>query len=212
MLSQPTRIVVAHASSIVREGILSLLADETDLVIVEAATYEEAMQLCQERPPHLLVVGPLILVPSPAVFVAALQKVRPGTHVLVVASRSEDVRVQTLILAGIGGFVLLRETRSRFVAAVRAVAKGEVWFSRRVMAKLVQETRQAPKTGLTPQQLVVLRLVTQGKTNRQIAQELGIKERTVRFHLEGIFNRLDVKNRAEAVAKAVQEGLLDLEV
>lgn len=210
-MSQPTHIIVIYASPVVRDGILALLATEADLVTIEAATYEEVIDRCQEHRPNLLAVSLNILVPSISELMVSLWQASPHTNVLALAVSSDDVRLQTLINAGVRGFALLYEPRKRLVEAIRTVAAGKTWFSQRVMEKLVQEARQELKTGLTPQQLVVLGLVAQGKTNRQIAQELGIKARTVRFHLEGIFTRLDVQNRAEAVAKAVREGLLDLE-
>lgn len=203
-------IIVVHPFPVVREGTVSLLNNEADLAIVEAATYDEAINLSQKLRPTLLVLGLDVLDSSLPLLIRSFRQISPSTNILVLAASCDKVYVQTLVKAGIKGYALMREPTSQLVSAMLAVAQGKTWFSQRVTEKLVQEIKREPVVMLTPRQLAVLQLVAQGKTNRQITQELDITERTVRFHLEKIFARLNVQNRTEAVIKAVELSWLDL--
>ncbi|HSR24644.1 MAG TPA: response regulator transcription factor, partial [Candidatus Eisenbacteria bacterium] len=115
------------------------------------------------------------------------------------------VDVNALIRAGAAGCIVKGEAPRHAVQAVRAIACGMTWFSQAAMAMLA---RSEPATSLTKREAEVLALVAEGWTNLRIARELGIGERTVRFHLENLFGRLRADNRLAAVLAAQRLGLL----
>jgi DNA-binding NarL/FixJ family response regulator len=131
--------------------------------------------------------------------------------VLALSAFADDKYVYGMLQAGAAGYVLKEEALD--VAAVRAVARGEAWYSQQVMAKVTAwargETVSPPGVaGLTGREMEVLRLLARGWGNKRIAEELVISERTVKNHVTSIYAKLGVRSRAEAVAWAWEHGVM----
>ncbi len=125
----------------------------------------------------------------------------------------DDAYVHGLVAAGVAGYVLKDEIEEAVVRAIRTVMQGDTWFSRTVVETLARAaTSEAPpstKPALTEREVEVLRLLARGYSNAHIAQELGISGPTVRFHLRNIYDKTGLQSRTEAVAWAIQQGLVD---
>jgi len=145
--------------------------------------------------------------------VAYLREHCPQVKVVMLTAYDDDLYVHGLVAAGVAGYVLKDEIEEAVVRAIRTVMQGDTWFSRTVVEKLARpapsEAPPAEKPALTDRELEVLRLAAQGKTNKEIAQKLGIRPRTVAFHVEKLLTKLGSSNRAEAVAKAIQCGWIE---
>ena len=124
----------------------------------------------------------------------------------------DDAYVHGLVAAGVAGYVLKDEIEEAVVRAIRTVMQGDAWFSRPVVKKLARpapsEAPPSAKPALTERELRVLQLLVAGKTDQQIGQELSIAERTVRYCLRNLYDKLGVDTRVEAVAQAVRLGLV----
>lgn len=128
---------------------------------------------------------------------------RFSSAVLILTAYDAEEDVERAIAAGAKGYLLKGASLEEIERAIHAVARGESWMDPRIASR-----RTAPRQRLTPRQREVLRLVAAGKSNKEIAAELHITERTAKFHLTAIFNKLGAENRAQAVALAGQRHLL----
>jgi DNA-binding NarL/FixJ family response regulator len=141
----------------------------------------------------------------------ANQLLKEGSSVRILALSAHDDRqyIQELLSIGAAGYLVKEEVPEAIIEAVRGVARGEQgWVSRRIAAQLSNWMRDdvLEKTELTPREVEVLKTVVAGKTNQEIGLTLGISEKTVEKHLEGIFTKLGVASRVEAAVLAVREG------
>ena len=133
-----------------------------------------------------------------------------GRGIVVFTAHDEDDDVFRAIRGGARGYLLKGSPAAEIALAIRQVHAGESYLSPRIAAKLVKDVaRPRGRTGLlSPRERGVLRLVAAGLSNRQIGETLSISERTVKFHVTAIFNKLGAENRAQAVAIAAERGLL----
>lgn len=205
------RIALVDDHPIVREGLAAVLDDEPDFQVVGAVgDAEAAVALLREQQPDVLLLD--LELPG-ADGVAALPRLlaaRPGLRVLVFTAYADDERVFGALRAGAQGYLLKGAPAAEIARAVRTVAEGGSYLEPRVAARLVASVgapRGAGQT-LSERERAVLRLVAAGLPNKQIARSLAIAERTVKFHLTSILRKLDADNRAQAVARAAERGLL----
>lgn len=193
-----------------RVGMRVLLEQSPKIQVVgEAGTGADALAAAQQLQPHVLVLDcQLPDMEGPAV-AAALHRQELPVRILALSAYDDLHYIRGLLAAGATGYLLKNEAVETIVAAVEAAAQGKAFFSAAVAVQLAQLARQeAIADPPTPREQQVLQQVALGKTNAQIARELQIGERTVRFHVENLFVRLDVDNRVEAVVKAMQVGWL----
>jgi DNA-binding NarL/FixJ family response regulator len=207
------RVLLADDHALVRDGLRAGLLAEPDLCLVgEAADGHEAQRLCLEHRPDVLLLDLNMPGPSPFETVTLLREQCPETRVLALTAYDDDAYVRGLVGIGIAGYVLKDETIRTLVDAIRTVARGDPWFSQRVVAKVVSSTAETPGTtegfSLTDRELEILRLIVAGKTEQEIGQALGIAERTVRYALRRIYDKLEVNSRIEAVVQAVRLRLV----
>jgi DNA-binding NarL/FixJ family response regulator len=206
-MDAPLRVLVADEHPLIRAGLRAALSGAADIQVVgEAPDHGQAYLLSSRLLPDVLLIG--VSVPGPPTLRVAsrLRSSCPSVRVLVLADR-EPPDVGALIRAGAAGCLLKTEAARQVVDAVRALGHGVTWFRHSAMSRL-----GAPGAGtVTERAMQVLRLAAAGHTNARIARELGITERTVRFHMESLFRRLDVDNRMAAVVAARRLGLLSLD-
>jgi DNA-binding NarL/FixJ family response regulator len=203
------RVVLADDHPVVRAGIRNELRAAGIEVVGEATDGEEALRLTERLQPDVLVLDVEMPGLAGLEVTCRLQESQPGLPILVLSAYDHNSYVFGLLEAGATGYVLKDEGLETIVMAVRAAARGETWLSPRVAAKVTRRAlgREA-RPVLTPREIDVLRLMALGKTNREIGQELGIAERTVRYYLRNIYDKLGVNTRVEAVVWAVREELV----
>jgi two-component system response regulator DevR len=200
---------------VVRLGLKSLLDRHPQFDVVgEASTAREAIEMVNSTKPDVVVMD--IRLPGTSGIEACEEITNrfPDTRVIMLTSYAEDEMLFSAIRAGASGYILKQIDSEALVRAVEAVGRGEALLDSAVTQRVFQEVRRAVKeeeasafAHLSQQEKHVLLLVSEGKTNREIAKALFLGEGTVRNYVSSILSKLGVNNRAEAAAYAVQHNL-----
>lgn len=207
------RLLIADDHPIVRAGLAGLLSDEPGLdVVAEASDGEEAVRLAAATRPDVVLMDLRMPgtdgVAATARIVAGDAGTRPP-RVLILTTYESDDQILAAIEAGASGYLLKAAPQAEIVAGIRSVAAGQSALSPQVAVRLVERMRRPePETVLTARETEVLRLVSTGHSNKQIATALGIGESTVKTHLLKVFDKLGVADRTRAVTLAMERGLL----
>lgn len=207
------RIVVADDHPIVRSGIVGLLSLDDGLEIVgEASDGEEAVALATALRPDVVLMDLRMPRLSGAEATARITAELPGVRVLVLTTYETDDDILGAIEAGASGYLLKAAPQEEIVAGIRSVAEGHTVLAPSIAATLVTRMRRTPppRPPLSPRELEVLRLVSAGCSNPEIARELFIGEATVKTHLLHVFEKLEVSDRTRAVTLALELGLLEM--
>ncbi|AFU05532.1 response regulator transcription factor [Nocardia brasiliensis] len=203
------RLLLADDHAIVRAGLRALLDGGDDLTVVgDVSTAEAAVAFCATTAVDLVLMD-LSFGPgrSGADATAELRALPQPPNVLVVTNYDTDADILGAIEAGACGYILKDTPPAELLAAVRAAAAGESVLSPAVASKLMTRVRRADTT-LSPREIEVLRLVADGRSNREIAKELFLSETTVKSHLVHIYAKLGVRSRTSAVARAREQGAI----
>jgi DNA-binding NarL/FixJ family response regulator len=200
---------------IVHDGVSAVLQAEPDIrVIGSADSMDRAIARIRSAARPDVVLADLRLPGEEGVTgVRRLIAAFPELRIIVFTAYDVDEYVFGAMQAGARGYLLKGSPAPELVRAIRHVHGGGTYLSPTIGAKLASHAVRTRRDTslLTPRELAVLRLVAAGQSNRQIAESLGITERTVKFHVTAIFNKLGADNRAQAVALAGRRGLLTLE-
>jgi DNA-binding NarL/FixJ family response regulator len=209
------RIILVDDHEVVRLGLKSLLERHPQFDVVgEAGSAREALEQVASLKPDVVVMD--IRLPGTSGIDACEQIVTqfPNTKVLMLTSYAEDEMLFSAIRAGASGYVLKQIGSEDLIKAIESVGRGEALLDPAVTQRVFQEVRRAVKeeeasafAHLSQQEKHVLLLVSEGKTNREIAKNLFLGEGTVRNYVSSILSKLSVNNRAEAAAYAVQHSL-----
>ncbi len=193
------RIVVVDDHPVVREGLVAALARRDDFTI--AASFGSAEELLGARVNADVILLDLELPGMSGVDV--LPKL--DAPALVLTAYSTDEQIDAVLRAGARGYLLKGAALEEIERAIRTVARGERYLDSRIASRVAALAR-APR--LSARERDVLRLVVDGKSNKEIAAVLQLAERTVKFHVTSIFNKLGAENRAQAVTIAHERGLV----
>lgn len=212
----PIRILLAEDHEMVRDGLKALLSGEDDFVVVsEAENGEEAVQRAIDYEPDVVLMD--IRMPGAMSGIDACEEIirkRPETKVLILTSYAEDDLVKEAIRAGAVGYVLKRAGSQKLIDDIRSVAKGDAVLDASVTRTLLEEVREAANlkeasafADLSQREMQILALISDGLTNREIAQKLYLGEGTVRNYVGNILSTLQASNRAEAAVFAVKNHI-----
>jgi DNA-binding NarL/FixJ family response regulator len=192
-------IIIVDDHPVVREGLAAALARCEDFAI--AGAYGSAEELLTSRVSADVVLLDLELPGMSGV--DAIAKI--DAAVLVLTAYANDEQIDAVLRAGARGYLLKGAALAEIEHAIRTVARGEQYLDSRIASR-VAALSTAPR--LSPREREVLRLVAAGRSNKEIASDLGVTERTVKFHVTAIFNKLGAENRASAVTIAHQRGIV----
>ncbi len=211
------RVMVVDDQTMVRAGFRLLLADESDIdVVAEASNGRDAVAQAARFRPDVILMD--IRMPEMDGLEATRRILASDAEarVLVLTTFDLDDYVFEALRAGASGFVLKDEPPEQLISAVRTIAAGEALLSptvtRRVIRRFATVRRQAPPPAvaeLTPRELEVLRLISQGMSNAEIGEELFISDTTVKTHVTRLLQKLALRDRAQAIVLAYQTGLFD---
>lgn len=204
------RILVVDDHPVVREGLVASLEDEPEFEVVgEAGSAKEAMSMVAARKPDIILLDLELPEVTGLEAIPTLIAAHSASKVLILTAYDTDERVLGALRAGARGYLLKGASLEEIARAIRAVHAGESYLEPRIASKVLTQLgpRKRP-TALSEREREVLRKIAGGHSNKQIAQALGITERTVKFHVTSIRNKLGAENRAQAVALAAQRGLL----
>lgn len=213
MSPDPVQVLLADDHPVYREGLAGLLGATTDLVVVgQAGTGRQAAELAASLTPDVVVLD--LNMPELNGVDAARQIVgtAPHTAVLILTMYDDDALVFQAMQAGARGYVLKSADPDTILAAVRSVARGEAIFGAALAQRLSQwfatmDDRRGPFVQLTPRENQALELIARGWGNPAIAERMGVSAKTVRNLVSNIFTKLQVADRAAAIAKARDAGL-----
>ena len=218
-MSQPTRIriLIVEDHAIVRKGVRNLLSLEPDMLVVgEAATGRQAVELAGTLKPDVILMDLVMPELDGIQAIRQIKEKNPDARVLVLTSFATDEKIFPAIKAGALGYLLKDSDPAELVAAIRQVNAGECPLSPIIARKVLQEMSLVDKglpgsQVLSEREVEVLRLVAQGKSNKQIADKLVLSLSTVRVHVSNILGKLHLASRTQAILYALREGLANLE-
>ena len=205
------RVMVVDDHAVVRSGLgMFLLAFDDIELVAEAANGEEALRLCDEARPDVVLMDMLMPGMDGADTTRLLRQKCPQTQVLALTSFQNGELVHDALQAGAIGYLLKDVPIDELAAAIREAHAGRSTLAPAAAQALVKSTRQQPGPGsdLTERQREVLALVVEGLSNAEIADRLVISLATARYHVSTILSKLGASNRAEAAAMAVKHDLL----
>jgi NarL family two-component system response regulator LiaR len=222
----PARLLIADDHDLVREGLLAVLEGEPDLVVVgEAKNGKEALEMCRQVRPDLVLMDVRMPEMDGLAATRAIKEELPTTSVVMVTMHENPDYLLEAIRAGAAGYILKDAAGERLVEAVRRTLEGEVPLNEGLAMRLLQrlageeegsslgeasKQRPAPlPKGITPREAEVLRLLAQGRTNPQIAQDLTVSRGTVKIHVQNIIAKLGVSDRTQAAVRAIELGIFD---
>jgi DNA-binding NarL/FixJ family response regulator len=210
------RVLIADDHAIVREGVKALIHMADDMEVVgEAADGREAIERAQALEPDVAVMD--IAMPGLGGLEATLEirKLCPRTRILVLSQYDDREYVRRFLKAGVSGYVLKKSAGSDLTAAIRSVHRGGLVLDPEVAREAMREheapdgSRAAdPYDALTDREKQVLKLVAEGHSNKEVADELGISVKTAMSHREHIMEKLDLHSRTELIRFAIKQGII----
>jgi RNA polymerase sigma factor (sigma-70 family) len=211
------RVELVEDHTLMRQGTRALLRDAADIEIVaETGQGEEALALARRLRPDVALLDIRLLPGLNGIDVArALRQDLPAIKVLILSAYPHETYVRTLFAIGVHGYLLKSASDAELAAAVRAVHRGEQWLSPEIAAQLANRTRRAVVRAtetLTEREREVLELIGHGKSNRDIARTLQIETSTVESHVHNALAKLGTHSRTEALKRAVQRGVIALDL
>ena len=212
--AKPIRVLLIDDSPIIRLGLRSALEDYTDIAIVgEAANASDGVAAVVQHKPDVVLLD--LHLPDKSGFHACreLLKARPQTRVLILTSNSNERNVQEAMNAGAKGYLLKDNDGASLAAGLRSVAAGDAVLDPALAGQVLNLVKRRPGLSaaeklnqLSFQERRVVALLAQGMTNKQIGEQLGLTEKTVKNYLATIFTKLNIERRAQAAALFVESG------
>jgi DNA-binding NarL/FixJ family response regulator len=208
MSERPLRVLLVDDHEVVRDGIKALLTSTDDIVVAaEAGTVHEAVAIAERTQPDVVVMDVRLPDGSGIEATRDIRAQRPSTQVLMLTSFADDEALFASIMAGAAGYVLKQIKGADLVTAIRTVGQGQSLLDPAVTKGVLERLRKGKHlfrdeklARLSPQEERILALVADGRTNRQIGEELGLAEKTVKNYVSSILSKLEVERRAEAAA------------
>ncbi|MBW6466443.1 MAG: response regulator transcription factor [Brevefilum sp.] len=210
--NDPIRVMIVDDHKMVRSGLSAFLVAYDDLALVaEAESGERAVALCHHAQPDVVLMDLVMPKMNGAEATEAILKSCPDMKVIALTSYKDQALVEGALKAGAIGYLLKNVEADDLAKAIRQAYAGQPTLAPEAAQVLIQASRQPYKPGidLTQREKEVLALLVEGRTNPEIAENLVVTKSTVKFHVSSILHKLQVSTRTEAVAKALQEGLLD---
>ncbi len=209
------RIVLVDDHTLFRDGVASLLAAWGHDVVGQAADGAQAVDLVDEVQPDLVLMDVRMPGVSGLEATARIKERHPAVAIVMLTVSEDEDDLFRAIKAGAQGYLLKNLESGQLRSMLEAVSRGEAAISPATAARIIDEFLRAGRSParneperLTDREIEVLRLVTQGLRNKEIAARLGISENTAKFHLKNIVEKLHAQSRTELAARAVREGLV----
>lgn len=206
-MSQIT-VLLADDHPVLRRGIRTILEMEEDITVVaETGDGEETIQKTLELKPDVLVLDVSMPRGNGIKVIKELSTSEPPINVLVLSAYDDENFIIEMVEAGAAGYLLKREALDVIVEAVRGVAAGENgWFSRAIISKMLAAQKVSREISFTDREKEILHYLTLGWRNIRISEKLGISERTVRYHLRNIYDKIGADSRGMAIAWGIRHG------
>lgn len=203
------RILVAEDHNVVREGIVSILNRQKDMtVIAEAKNGQEAVELYQAHQPDLTLMDLRMPKMEGLEAIVQIRQQDAKANIIILTTYDTDEDIYQGLQAGARGYLLKDATTAELAKAVRQVAAGKRFLPSNVAVKLVERMESDE---LTQRERDVLELMVQGSSTAKLAEMMHLSEGTIKFHINNIFQKLDVNDRAQAIVVALRRGIIRLD-
>jgi len=209
------KVLLVDDHEMVRIGLAAVLGTEEGIEVVgEASNGQEGIRLAQEYKPDVVLMDLVMEGMDGVETTRKLMKLMPDIKVIVLTSYLDDEKLYPVIEAGAFSYLLKTSRASEIAQAIRAAVKGQSVLEQQVAAKMMNRLRQPkqaaePHHDLTDREMEVLRLIAAGKSNQEVADELFIGIKTVKFHVTNILAKLGVEDRTQAAIYAFKHGLAE---
>jgi NarL family two-component system response regulator LiaR len=210
------RVLVVDDQTVVREGLVAILATYPDIEVVgQAAEGNQALEIIKQAKPNVVLLDLQMPGLDGLATIPKIREMAPTVRIMVVTSFADSDRVYQAIKAGALGYILKDATREQLVLAVRDVAQGRASLQPSIAVKLIQEINHPSELlytadPLTRRELETIRLIARGLSNQEIATELFVNERTIAKYVSSILDKLHLANRTQAALYALREGISEL--
>lgn len=205
----PIRIFIVEDHHVVRMGLQAMLRGEPDMAVVgTAASAEEALRMLAAMEADVVLTDLRMPDMTGVELLVKLSEVKPGVPAAVLTNYHSDEDVFSAIKAGAKAYILKSATMEEILEAIRAVHAGSRWIPAHIAKQLADRVSRAQLSG---RETEILQLIARGLRNREIGEKLFISENTVRNHILNLLQKLGTTHRTEAVALAIQQGLVRLE-
>jgi len=218
---EKTKVLIADDHGVVREGLTAILKtiDIVD-VVGEAKNGIDAVEKTRKLLPDVILMDLRMPILDGVEATRQIKREFPHIGIIALTMNEEQQHIFDLVRAGATGYLLKDSDSSQIVEAIQAIARGDSLIHPAVASKILAEfslcaedkgqKRQLVDHGLTDREITVLRLVANGQTNKEVANSLGLSEKTVKNHLGNIFHKLCVYDRTQAAVLAVRRGIIPL--
>jgi len=202
-------VLVVDDHALLRTGVANIINQEADLrVVAEASNGLEAVQAFEQHHPDVTLLDLRMPIMEGVEAVRQIRERDPRARVIVLTTYDTDDEIARALKAGAKAYVLKDIAADDLIGCIRDVLAGKTYLAPAAAAKLAEGVTRVQ---LTPREIATLRLLADGKANKEIASELAISERTVKTHLGHLFEKLGVTSRTEAIKVATRRGLVRLE-
>jgi two-component system, NarL family, response regulator LiaR len=214
---QTARVLLVDDHRMVRQGLIFFLSTQPQITIVgEAETGEEALRLVDELQPDVVLLDLVLPTMGGIDVLRALSDNHPDIDVIVLSSFVDDEKVKQAIQAGAAGYLMKDVDPDELVSAIRCARRGELYLHPEAATRLAKAMRSGDQQEPLPELLTerereVLKLVTRGLSNQDIANHLNVGLKTVKTHMSSIFQKLGLENRVQAALYALRHHLVDLD-
>jgi DNA-binding NarL/FixJ family response regulator len=208
MVSPPIRIMSVEDHPVFREGLGTIIASQSDMILVsQASDAVEALAEFRRHRPDITLMDLRLAGASGRDALIAIRGECPQARVIMLTTADSDGEIQRAMQAGASGYILKSMPKNELLAVIRTVHAGRRYLPPEVAARLSEHFGE---DNLTDRELQVLRLIRDGHRNKQIADQLAIAETTVNFHIKNLVDKLQANDRTHAVTIAVRRGLLEI--
>lgn len=211
-MSDRIRVLIADDHEIVRQGLTTFLELQEDIEVVgQAADGEAAARMAERLTPDVVLMDLVMPVLDGIGAIARIRASAPSSHVIVLTSFADDEKIFAAIRAGAAGYLLKDVSPQDLATAIRMVQGGEPILAPGVARRLMDEVGRQPEPAnhLTEREIEVLKLIANGRSNKEIAGDLTLSEKTVKTHVSNILKKLHVADRTQAALYAVRQHLVE---
>ena len=206
--SAPLRILIVDDHPLMREGLALVLEASGKMEVVgHAGDGVEAVRLFARLQPDITLMDLQMPKLNGVEAITSIRSQSPKARIIVLTTYAGDTRALRALKAGASGFLLKNSVRKDLLEAIQVVSSGRRYLPPDVATEIAVHAVDEP---LTSREIDILRLIAQGKANKEIAHQIGVGEETVKAHLKSIFAKLDVADRTHAVTLAVKRGIIEL--
>jgi len=209
-MNPKVRVLLVDDHGVVRQGMKLYLATDSSIEVAgEAKNGQEALTQVEKLEPDVVIMDLLMPVMDGISAIREIKKRFPEVEIVAVTSVLEDKKVVDAVQAGAMGYLLKDTDATALSEAIHAASRGEVRLHPEAAKRLMREVRTPEmRESLTPRETEILKLLAQGHSNKHIARETGVEERTVKAHVSSILAKLGLSSRTQAALFALKEGLV----